>query len=181
MSGKKTNEKKAASSAPKRENLQQLELQRMFVSEQYLMGKSQGVIADLLLSEFGVKVSQQTISNDLKAVREEWKKRSAALINEHVAEEMAKIDHLERTYHALFEKSKGRRKMGRGDIKYLQRVEWCIDRRIQLLGVDAPKRTEISGLNGAPLKFEDVRERFIGRIASIVQRRGTAKDSRRSQ
>lgn len=169
MKEKKT--QKEASTGPKASNAHELELRRQYVNELYLQGKYQADIAALVASRFGYEVTQQTISNDLRAVKEQWMRRSTALINEHIAEELAKIDQLEREYQAMFEKSKGKNGRRLGDVKYKMRVEWCIDRRCQLLGVDAPKRTEISGVNGGPIRFEDVRQRFLGRIASIVQRR----------
>lgn len=169
---------KEASTGPKADNVHQLEARRWYVSELYLKGKKQWEIIALVFQKFAVEVSQQTISNDLQWVREQWKKESKMLIDERLALELAKIDQLELEYHALFERSKGKNGKGKGDLKYKQRVEWCMERRAQLLGVDAPKRTELTGLNGAPLKIDDVRERFAGRIASIVQRRGTTKNTK---
>lgn len=169
---------KEASTGPKAESQHQLEARRWYVSELYLKGKKQWEIIALVYQKFGIEVRQQTISNDLQWVREEWKKESKMMIDERLALELAKIDQLELEYHAMFEKSKGPKGKRKGDLKYKQRVEWCMERRAQLLGVDAPKRTELTGLNGAPLKIDDVRQRFAGRIASIVQRRGTGRTSK---
>ena len=174
MTGK--NLQKNASTGKKAKNPHQLELRRMCINELYLKGKQQTEIAEIIFSRFGVKVSQQTISNDLKAIREEWKKHSAMLIDDRLSLELAKIDQLERDYHAMFEKSKGLKGKKLGELKYKQRVEWCIDRRCVLLGVDAPKRTEISGPQGIPIKLDDVRQRFANRIAAIVQRREAGKN-----
>jgi hypothetical protein len=161
-------------SAPISKNETELTYRRQLVAEYYLKGKTQTETAKLVTEIIGVDVSQRTVSSDLKAVREEWKQRSSALISEHLAEELAKIDGLERRYNQLYEKSTGKNGTRYGDIKYLLRVEWCIDRRCLLLGVDSPKRLWLEGVNGGPIETKDVRERFVSKITGMFTREQAA-------
>lgn len=48
-----------------------------------------------------------------------------------------------------------RREYRDGNPMFLQGVEWCIKRRCAILGLDAPKRTELSGPDGGPIEFID--------------------------
>jgi hypothetical protein len=161
-------------SAPKTKNLTEL-LNRQHLSAQlYLHGQTQTETAAALSEIYGVKIDQRTVSNDLKAMREEWKVRATAMITEHVAEELAKIDSLERRYNQLYEKSTGKTRTRYGKLLYLQRVEWCIDRRCQLLGVDAPKRMAFEGAGGGPIKIDNVRERVVSKLAGMFTREKSA-------
>jgi hypothetical protein len=168
--------------APKTKNPTELLNRQQLSAQLYLQGKTQTETASVLSEIYGVTIDQRTISNDLKAMREEWKKRSTVLINEHIAEEIAKIDSLERRYNQLYEKSTGKNRTRYGKLQYLQRVEWCIDRRINLLGIDAPKRMAFEGPNGGPIKLDNVRERFASKIAGMSAREqaaGTHKPTKR--
>lgn len=157
-------------SAPKTKNDTALLNRQQISAELYLRGNTQTETAVKLSEIFGIEVSQRTVSNDLAAMREEWKKRSTALITEHLSEELAKIDALERLYNRLYEKSKGKKQTQYGNLQYLQRVEWCIDRRIQLLGLDAPKRMAFEGAGGGPIKIDNVRERVISKLIGMFAR-----------
>jgi hypothetical protein len=103
-----------------------------------------------MATEMGV--SQQQISYDLKILQERWVKSGAANMDEAKSRELAKIDNLERTYWASWEttqklivlpdKTSIEAKNVPGDPRYLTGVQWCIERRAKLLGLDAPARTE---------------------------------------
>ena len=151
---------------------------RRIVATEYLKGRFQSDIAQ----ELGV--SQGTISNDLKAIREQWQKSALIDFNEAVGRELFRIDQLEMTYwqswqHSLKEftsqttKAKGARIETRqnddgeiesetkitpiesskrqeertGDPRFLAGIQWCIDRRIKLLGLDARADVEIQVVN----------------------------------
>jgi hypothetical protein len=136
---------------------------RQRVADAYLRGQSQDRIAQQ------ENVSQAQISRDLATIREDWKQSSIMDFNERKAQELAKIDAVETTAWAAWEKSckdaeiyhtgvdKGRAgKDGQplperqkswktvkgqfGDARFLERVAWCINRRCELLGLDAPKK-----------------------------------------
>lgn len=136
-------------------------------SELYLQGKTQIQIAEI------IGVSQVTISNDLKKLQKRWKEKAIQLIDERKAEELAKVDQLERTYWEAWIKSCDYRVMetdvrGRkvrvlvpnnqrtplGDTKYLAGIQWCIDRRCKMLGVDAPQKIEETLLREYVVEFK---------------------------
>lgn len=74
---------------------------RARVAEMYLAGRYQSEIAQ----ELGL--SQQQISYDLQAVRREWQASAVRNFDEAKAQELAKIDHLERTYWQAWQQSIG--------------------------------------------------------------------------
>ena len=157
---------------PKRTPAQRLiDMQR--TAEWYCQGKSIGEIAKLL----GVDWAQADY--DLRKIRAAWTDRAVKSFSEHVAEELAKLDQLEkqawtawtwstqrkkeaeREKRALFTKDgspilradgKGQAmavssqrvavKARDGDPRFLAVVFQCIDRRIKLLGLDAPVRVQ---------------------------------------
>lgn len=133
----------------------QREADLLRTGELYIQGKTQIQIAEI------IGVSQGTISNDLKELQKRWKEKSIQLIDERKAEELAKVDQLERTYWEAWLKSCQYQEMSTmlndklvtvlvpleqatpmGDTKYLAGIQWCIDRRCKMLGVDAPQKIE---------------------------------------
>ena len=125
---------------------------RPIVARQYCEGKTQAEIA----AHFGV--NQATISRDITAIQGEWLHSSLVDFNEARARELARIDHLERTYWQSWERSLQARKtetgktvdgnggqrteasyreeQTTGDPRFLTGVQWCIDRRCKLMGFD---------------------------------------------
>jgi hypothetical protein len=122
------------------------------VAELYLGGKYQVEIARL------VGVSQQQVSLDLKAVQRAWLASSIRNFDEVKAEQLAKIDRIEREAWSAWERSlqvrevtvqeviegehrthkvSRRKEPGGGDPRYLQIAQRCIDQRIDLLGIGA--------------------------------------------
>jgi hypothetical protein len=130
---------------------------RRRVAEAYLRGLSQYKIAE------AEGVNHGQISRDLAVVREEWKAAASLAFGEHVAQQLAKLDKLERTYWEAWERSKrtataatqpasttamdldGSPVPGNldaetghdrpGDPRFLAGVESCIDRRCRILGL----------------------------------------------
>lgn len=140
----------------------------MDVANRYLRGETQVEIA----VETGV--TQQQISYDLKVLRGRWLRSSIRDFDEARAQELAKIDDLEREYWGAWDASKDKfeattteqsngkmaqtkakihRETRTGDLRYLLGVQWCIERRCKLLGLDAPTKQEISGRGGGPIAF----------------------------
>lgn len=129
---------------------------RQKVAERYLRGMYQQQIAD----ELGV--DQATVSRDLAELRKEWLDRSINHIQQKKADELSRIDQLERTYWDAWERSKENAETiidrqtpgGRifetktegqvGNPSFLAGVQWCINRRCELLGLDAPKKQEVT-------------------------------------
>ncbi len=170
---------------------------RAKVSRLYRCGKPQYELAE----EFGV--SQPTISLDLKAIRAEWLEQAKADTEIRYAEELAKIDNIERTCWEHFEKSckdsvtvklttgesreKQQQGMGRGgkaqaptsepklvvigrqteksvksggagDPRFLDRIAWCIETRLKLLGYLKPSDNKTT-LNVVNINWDSLQER----------------------
>lgn len=171
---------------------------RKRVAESYLRGQTQWEIAR------AEKVDQKQISRDLAKIRDEWKARYAAVYDERVAEQCAKIDRIEAEAWAGWERSqkdeetlKAETIRGRvskdgdalpdmqkssksargqaGDEGFLSRVAWCIEMRLKLIG--ALKNVhEHSGPGGGPIPIE-VKEivcRSRSEAVDLLSRLGSA-------
>lgn len=132
------------------------ENRRQEVAARYLRGEMQSEIA----RSFGV--SQQQISQDLKAIRVAWLASAIRDFDALKAQELAKIDQVEREYWLAWARSQenkeiefeekgpkglrsGSRSEGQaGNPAFLEGILKCIDRRCQILGLDAPKRFVIN-------------------------------------
>lgn len=132
-------------------------------SKMYLHGASQEEIA----AELGL--NQATVSRDLATLQGEWAQLALRNLDQRKAEELARLDTIERAAWQAWERScenatietkrvKGKnsidgsrlrademeqitRTEGRtGDPRYLQVIHDCIKRRCEILGIDAPKK-----------------------------------------
>lgn len=120
----------------------------------------------LTQAEIGARLgmSREMVSYDLRAMQREWLKAGFMDLTAHKARELAKIDELELTYWAAWERSTGAREISttgktatgaahaqirketrEGNPAFLAGVQWCIERRCKLLGMDAPTRVEQMG------------------------------------
>lgn len=143
---------------------------RAKVAKLYLQGWYQADIA----KEVGV--TQQQVSLDLKALKKEWLASSIRDFDKARDNELFKIDNLEREYWAAWEKSKtdyskksikakGTKKelnqvektdtevIMIGDKRFMDGIQWCINKRCEILGLDAPKKQELMGEGGGALKI----------------------------
>lgn len=131
------------------------------VAALYLAGKVQTEIA----AELGV--DQATVSRDLKALQKEWSEQALRDLDQAKAEQLAKIDRLEREYWDAWAASQGEqtatsKKLVRdgekekaeastrvevqpGDPRFLAGVQWCIEQRCKILGVNAAVEVKNSG------------------------------------
>lgn len=141
--------------APKRTKIQR-EYDLKEISSLYLQGWIQAAIVDHIKKIRPYTVTQSTVSRDLKTIQERWLASSVRSFDEARAQELAKLDELERVAWDAYELSKEpivRRKtakkvdgqtteatqevsLGYGDPRFLDKVSWCIDRRCKLLGLD---------------------------------------------
>lgn len=151
--------------APKRTPIQ-VNRDRLEIADHYLHGKFQFEIAEILSKDAnrGYTLTQQTISRDLRMIQLQWQRSSIVKFDEAKARELAKIDNLEREYWKAWERSKTEKKHSEkaktegvtlkevtriqkweliGDHRFLEGVQWCINRRCELLGLDAPRRMHI--------------------------------------
>lgn len=156
--------------APKRDSFQ-IEKDRAEIAYLYLQGKTQRDIAEYLKKDPDRKyeLTQQTISNDIKVIKTRWQTSSLMNFNQAKAQELAKIDNLELVYWRAWENSckptkktktrkidsiKGPHQEGQietkeqfGDKKWLDGVQWCIEKRLAIFGIEAPKRLKVGDDN----------------------------------
>lgn len=130
-----------------------IEDRRVHVADLYVKGWTQREIASHL------NVSQGLISQDMTALRAEWRASRLEDTQEFVDLELRKLDRLEREAWAAWDRSQKpaqeattvtkdgadmptkKKISGRnGDPRYLAVVAKCIERRCALLGLDAPKQ-----------------------------------------
>jgi DNA-binding CsgD family transcriptional regulator len=148
------------------------------IAARYLRGEYQVEIAAAL------GISQQQVSYDLKAIRAAWLASAVRDFDALKAQELAKIDAVEREYWLAWERSKKdkeisvqeggevdpqtrkprikkvvMRKEGQaGNPAFLAGVLTCIERRCSILGLDAPKRFVI--------RWDDLTDEQIDRLAA---------------
>lgn len=151
------------------------------VSALYFQGIPQYQIAERL----GVDAAQ--VTRDLQFLERLWLEGAVENRDRWKAEEIARINHMEREAYAAWERSKqeretrtarnatrpkgaetetGLRKEQRcGDTEYLKTVQWCINKRCELRGLDAPKKAEVD-LNA---RYADLtHEQRIDRIRTLT-------------
>jgi hypothetical protein len=153
--------------SPKRTK-EQREYDLKEISSLYLQGWIQAEIAAHINKARSYDITQQTISRDIKTIQQRWLESSVRNFDEARAQELAKIDNLELTYWSQFEASKDpiiKRKtakkvdgqtteatqevsLGTGDPRFLQGVQWCIERRCKLLGFDAAIKQDLDLTSG---------------------------------
>lgn len=150
----------------------EIAIRRQKVASAYLRGSTQAEIAAEM------EVDQATVSRDLKSLRAEWMKSALIDINEAKARELAKVDALEIEYWSAWERSqlnaevettkmqgsdpekpgkleKQKRVEGQtGDPRYLAGIQWCIQKRCEILGVNAPIKTEVDNKGGMKVLIE---------------------------
>ena len=152
--------------SPKRTKGQR-EIDLIEVAELYCQGIPQQKIATILANTRDYTLSQSQIAYDINTLLERWKQQSNKPINEHIAEELARVNNLERTYWNAWKKSCGskqstikesinsgkdsKRKASAkveemmGNPSFLTGVQWCITKRCELLGLDAQTKNDGSG------------------------------------
>ena len=123
-------------------------------------------------------VSQQTISRDLTAIKDEWRTEYRETIEEAVQRDLKNIN---LTYLALLLA----RRLGTIDEAEFGRVAIGIvmKRRHKLLGAEAPERVEVYGKVEQPVTIENAGQLSVEQIEEILvrsRRRGKVNGSGRS-
>ena len=149
----------------RRRSTAQLVRDRRRIADLYLQGWIQADIA----AELGI--SQQTVSNDLKALQVSWLDSSLVDFNAAKSQELAKVDRLEREYWVAWLYSCEDAEGQAGDPRFLAGVQWCIGKRCKILGIDAASKVEsvslsvdLDGLTDAQL----VRIKSGESLASVI-------------
>jgi hypothetical protein len=174
----------------KRRSTAQLVRDRRRIADLYLQGWIQADIA----SE--VNLSQATVSRDLSVLHTQWLRSSLIDFDQVKAQELAKIDRLEREYWDAWEQScldaetiteKGKAARGAqkpdqvekivqrrgqsGDPRFLAGVQWCIEKRCKIFGLDAPEKWEVDWRREAEEAGLDpsmVFERYVQAAAAAI-------------
>lgn len=153
---KETNKKPARSAA-------QIARDRVIIARMYLQQSTQMEIAQKL------ELDQATISRDLQDIQEEWRKSTLIDMNEAKQRELARIDQLEREAWDAWQRSIGekvektkkikedgtdetvRTYDEAGDPRYLSVIAECIEKRMKILGLNAPIKFTSFDYNNAPI------------------------------
>jgi hypothetical protein len=161
---------------PKRKT--EIASRRQQVAEMYLQGRSQAEIGEALSCD------QATVSRDLTELRKEWLERSINHVDQKKAIELAKLDRLEVTYWNAWDRSQENaeteisrdtplghvhehKSVGQsGNPAFLEGVLKCIQKRCELLGLDAPKKTDLTS-GGKPIQAGSD-ERYDRAVSSLA-------------
>jgi len=155
-----------------------------------LQGRGIGEIAE----ELGV--TRGTVNNDIRRLYDEWKAEISKSVDELRARELARIDQLEREYWAAWERSieaevksvevredagggksttRKVKKWAIGKIEFLHGIQWCIEKRVEILGLNAPQRIDqrhlIAGtmaVQGSTVNPEAVNDQVLRGIVRVI-------------
>ena len=113
----------------------------------HLQGLRNWQIAERISAIRPYSITNAQVGYDLAKARARWQEQTAIALDEAKQRELERLDLVEREYWEQFEESKLDRKGGTkaGDPLYLQGIERCVELRMKLLGLEAPKQTHISG------------------------------------
>ena len=141
---------------------------RETVGRMYAQGRTLREIAKV------VDFHPATVCRDLEKIRCQWLESSIRDFDEAKADELAKIDNLEREHWEAWARS--RREEGQtGDPRFLNGVLKCIERRCKLLGIDALERKEYSGPDGGPIRLTALSD---DQLEAIARRKQDAEPKR---
>lgn len=151
----------------------------------YLQGYQQAEIG----KELGI--SQAQVSKDLAIVYSRWRESSIIDFDAAKQRELERIDEVERAYWQAWRDSRRDSKKTKklairagagetirgeeanetrsGNPEYLKGVQWCIEQRCKILGINAPTKTEVTEIDGGGIDIDAAIQREIERIASAYQ------------
>jgi hypothetical protein len=148
-------------------------------------------------------VTRQCISLDVKRIRREWRESTLMDFNERKREELEQLELARRKAWEAYERTVGKRRDRRmegkptgrkdekgnevvdnpkvtiteenlpGDPRLLQVIVNINQQIRELLGLDAPGKSELTGKDGGPIELADAREFILGELARIAERTGT--------
>jgi hypothetical protein len=148
---------------------------RRLIASLYLKGEYQSDIA----AQLGI--SQGQVSKEIAVLHDDWRASALIDINEAKARELAKIDTLELEYWTAWKRSQEdaeseitklqggstdapsklekqtRREGQSGNPAFLAGIQWCINKRCEILGVNAPIKQEINnkGVTKVVIEYAD--------------------------
>jgi len=131
----------------------------------------------------GINTTARRVEDDIQERIEQWRRTAREQVETYIARELDRIDKIEREAWAGWRRSQEdavsvrsggkdgdvETRIGQaGDARFLDQIQKCIQQRRDLLGMDAPKRTEISGRDGGPIGL--ARQLTDDELAEIVAR-----------
>lgn len=147
----------------------EVETDRQIIMPLYFKGHTLRDIAARCTATTGRYVSHITVRADIKNMLKDFRRERNDMIEYNLTIELEKINVLELEYWQGWEKSKTdkwhksikRREssgnksniyteqsktemVNMGDPRYLEGVQWCIATRCKLLGIEAPKRVDVT-------------------------------------
>lgn len=151
------------------------------IAAKYLSGRTLREITEWLNANRPYKMSVAVVTHDLERVRVIWRERAVALVGERKSEELARLDRIEREAWDAWDRSKSdkTRKYGErrtpaegkanetvgqeteqrdGNPRFLETVLRCVEQRLDVLGLSAPRRVQLSGPGGGPIQTQPVDE-----------------------
>lgn len=172
---------------------------RQRVAELYLQGRLQWQIGQ------EVGCTQQTVCNDLAAIRKEWVRSAVMCFEERQAQELAKIDRIEVIAEAAWRRScedaeikQRSRTKGRttpdgttlpdlirnqrivrgqaGDPRFLERMAWCVEMRTKILGILSALKVHFGGDKDAPPIKTDATVQVAGELTARLEHYGNVFD-----
>jgi hypothetical protein len=128
------------------------------------------------------------VSNDIKLLVKRWRESALVDVDNAKVEELARINRLELEYWEAWKRSQRdkeaeltetqvgdksytkaqERKEGQtGDPRFLAGVQWCIERRCKILGIDAPTKIAPTDPSGTKEYADLTDEERIAKLAEI--------------
>lgn len=95
----------------------------------------------------------------LQSAREKWARQNAASVEVLIMESRATLEHM---------KFQIAEKVLKGDLAAISTAIRIEERLAALLGLDAPKRSEVSGPGGKPIEMIDASERVVSKLARLL-------------
>lgn len=183
-----------ANKQTRRRNKTEKEFHYTKITELYFDGHSQASIAKVI----GISASQ--VAKDLEAVRNRWVEETNIAIDVIKAEQLKKIDWMEKEYRECWEASKKRVKTvsikrggianntptGKGqfeiseeeeigDTRFLDGIKWCISERLKITGGYAPKKIAETDPTGTKSANANAREEILALIDDIGSKMRTSQ------
>lgn len=167
----------------------------------YLQGKNHWEIQDAINESHEYHLSRNQITYDIKDLHNRWRESALVSFDEAMAMELAKIDVLEQEYWQAWQRSVGthrevtksteqsggdkepwkkskaviREKELAGDPRFLEGVRWCIQKRMDIFGLEAPKKLLV-GWKEAALKsgadpeiLESVYDETVNKFVAVIE------------
>lgn len=159
-----------------------------------LRGHSAREIAEILSQSESrdYTLSRQQVQYDIDKLDEIWQAEAIAEIDKAKRRVLAEIKDLQHEYWSAWKRSqedaeseitkmqgtdpakpgkleKQQKREGQsGNPAFLRGVEWCINKRCEILGINAPVKSELTGKDGEPLIPKVDNERFDRAISSLA-------------